>query len=138
MKLGIVGLPNVGKSTLFNAITNAGAASANFPFCTIEPNVGVVAVPDERLDKLAEMYNPKKYTPATIEFVDIAGLVKGASHGEGLGNKFLSHIREVDAIIHMVRCFDSTDIIHVEGSVDPLRDIETIDLELIQIGRAHV
>ena len=131
MKLGIVGLPNVGKSTLFNAITNAGAASANFPFCTIEPNVGVVAVPDERLDKLAEMYNPKKYTPATIEFVDIAGLVKGASHGEGLGNKFLSHIREVDAIIHMVRCFDSTDIIHVEGSVDPLRDIETIDLELV-------
>ena len=131
MKLGIVGLPNVGKSTLFNAITNAGAASANFPFCTIEPNVGVVAVPDERLDKLAEMYNPKKYTPATIEFVDIAGLVKGASHGEGLGNKFLSHIREVDAIIHMVRCFDSDDIIHVEGSVDPLRDIETIDLELV-------
>lgn len=131
MKLGIVGLPNVGKSTLFNAITNAGARSANFPFCTIEPNVGVVAVPDERLDKLAEMYNPKKYTPATIEFVDIAGLVKGASHGEGLGNKFLSHIREVDAIIHMVRCFDSTDIIHVEGSVDPLRDIETIDLELV-------
>ncbi len=131
MKLGIVGLPNVGKSTLFNAITNAGAASANFPFCTIEPNVGVVAVPDERLDRLAEMYNPKKYTPATIEFVDIAGLVKGASHGEGLGNKFLSHIREVDAIIHMVRCFDSTDIIHVEGSVDPLRDIETIDLELV-------
>ena len=131
MKLGIVGLPNVGKSTLFNAITNAGAASANFPFCTIEPNVGVVAVPDERLDRLAEMYNPKKYTPATIEFVDIAGLVKGASHGEGLGNKFLSHIREVDAIIHMVRCFDSDDIIHVEGSVDPLRDIETIDLELV-------
>jgi len=131
VKLGIVGLPNVGKSTLFNAITNAGAASANFPFCTIEPNVGVVAVPDERLDRLAEMYNPKKYTPATIEFVDIAGLVKGASHGEGLGNKFLSHIREVDAIIHMVRCFDSTDIIHVEGSVDPLRDIETIDLELV-------
>ncbi|MEG1783045.1 MAG: GTPase, partial [Oscillospiraceae bacterium] len=131
MKLGIVGLPNVGKSTLFNAITNAGAASANFPFCTIEPNVGVVAVPDERLDKLAQMYNPKKYTPATIEFVDIAGLVKGASKGEGLGNKFLSHIREVDAIIHMVRCFDSDDIIHVEGTVDPLRDIETIDLELV-------
>ena len=131
MKLGIVGLPNVGKSTLFNAITNAGAARANFPFCTIEPNVGVVTVPDSRLDWLAEMYNPKKYTPATIEFVDIAGLVKGASHGEGLGNKFLEHIRQVDAIIHMVRCFDSTDIIHVEGSVDPLRDIETIDLELV-------
>ncbi len=131
MKLGIVGLPNVGKSTLFNAITNAGAQSANFPFCTIEPNVGMVAVPDERLDRLSEIYSPKKYTPATIEFVDIAGLVKGASQGEGLGNKFLSHIREVDAIIHMVRCFDSDDIIHVEGSVDPLRDIETIDLELI-------
>ncbi|MDD2991963.1 MAG: redox-regulated ATPase YchF [Pygmaiobacter sp.] len=131
MKLGIVGLPNVGKSTLFNAITNAGAQSANYPFCTIEPNVGVVAVPDERLDRLAEMYHPKKYTPATIEFVDIAGLVKGASKGEGLGNKFLSHIREVDAIIHVVRSFDSTDIIHVEGSVDPARDIETIDTELI-------
>lgn len=131
MKLGIVGLPNVGKSTLFNAITNAGAASANFPFCTIEPNMGVVAVPDKRLDVLARMYNPKKYTPATIEFVDIAGLVKGASKGEGLGNKFLSHIREVDAVIHVVRCFDSDDIIHVEGSVDPIRDIDTVDLELV-------
>ncbi|MGN0571476.1 MAG: redox-regulated ATPase YchF [Candidatus Fimenecus sp.] len=131
MKLGIVGLPNVGKSTLFNAITNAGAQSANYAFCTIEPNVGVVAVPDTRLDKLAEMYHPQKLTPATIEFVDIAGLVKGASKGEGLGNKFLSHIREVDAIIHVVRCFDDDDIIHVEGSVDPQRDIETINLELI-------
>ncbi len=131
MKLGMVGLPHVGKSTLFNAITNAGAQSANYPFCTIEPNVGMVSVPDERLEKLAEIYNPDKFTPAVIEFVDIAGLVKGASKGEGLGNKFLSNIREVDAVVHVVRCFESTDIIHVEGSVDPLRDIETINLELI-------
>ena len=131
MKLGIVGLPNVGKSTLFNAITNAGAQSANYAFCTIEPNVGVVAVPDKRIDALAEMYHPVKITPATVEFVDIAGLVKGASKGEGLGNKFLSHIREVDAIVHVVRCFENDDIIHVDGSVNAKRDIETINLELI-------
>ncbi len=131
MKLGIVGLPNVGKSTLFNAITNAGAQSANYAFCTIEPNVGVVSVPDERLDKLAQMYNPVKITPAVIEFVDIAGLVRGASKGEGLGNKFLSHIREVDAVIHVVRCFEDDDIVHVDASINPERDIETINLELI-------
>ena len=131
MKLGVVGLPNVGKSTLFNAITNAGAQAENYPFCTIEPNTGVVLVPDHRLDVLARMYNPKKVTPTTIEFVDIAGLVKGASRGEGLGNKFLSHIREVDAIVHVVRCFDDDNIIHVDGNVDPARDIETINLELI-------
>ena len=131
MKLGIVGLPNVGKSTLFNALTNAGAQSANYPFCTIEPNVGIVAVPDYRLDELAKMYNPELYTPAVIEFIDIAGLVRGASKGEGLGNKFLSHIREVDAVVHVVRCFENNDIIHVDGSVDPIRDVETINLELI-------
>ncbi|KGG80548.1 redox-regulated ATPase YchF [Caloranaerobacter azorensis] len=131
MKLGIVGLPNVGKSTLFNAITSAGAESANYPFCTIEPNVGVVAVPDERLEKLAEMINPKKVTPTAIEFYDIAGLVKGASKGEGLGNKFLSHIREVAAIVHVVRCFEDENITHVEGNIDPIRDIEIINLELI-------
>ena len=131
MKLGIVGLPNVGKSTLFNSLTKAGAESANYPFCTIDPNVGVVAVPDERLDKLTELYNSAKTTPAVIEFVDIAGLVKGASKGEGLGNQFLANIREVDAIVHVVRCFEDTNVIHVDGSVDPLRDIETINLELI-------
>lgn len=131
MKLGIVGLPNVGKSTLFNSITKAGAESANYPFCTIDPNVGVVAVPDERLDKLTKLYNSKSTVPAVIEFVDIAGLVKGASKGEGLGNQFLANIRECDAIIHVVRCFEDPNVIHVEGSVDPIRDIDTINLELI-------
>ena len=131
MKIGIVGLPNVGKSTMFNAITNAGAECANYPFCTIEPNVGVVPVPDERLDNLTKMYNPQKTTHAVIEFVDIAGLVKGASKGEGLGNKFLSHIREVDSIVEVVRCFEDPNVVHVDGSIDPLRDIETINLELI-------
>ncbi len=131
MKLGIVGLPNVGKSTLFNSLTKAGAESANYPFCTIDPNVGVVAVPDERIKLLGQLYNTKKVTPATIEFVDIAGLVKGASKGEGLGNQFLANIREVDAIVHVVRCFEDTNVVHVDGSVDPVRDIETINLELI-------
>lgn len=131
MKLGIVGLPNVGKSTLFNSLTKAGAESANYPFCTIDPNVGVVSVPDERLGLLAKLYDSAKIVPAVIEFVDIAGLVKGASKGEGLGNQFLSHIRETDAIVHVVRCFENTNIIHVDGSINPLRDIETINLELI-------
>ncbi|NLK68604.1 MAG: redox-regulated ATPase YchF [Clostridiaceae bacterium] len=131
MKLGIIGLPNVGKSTLFNAITKAGAESANYPFCTIDPNLGIVSVPDDRLEKLAEIYKPKKVIHTAIEFVDIAGLVKGASKGEGLGNKFLSHIREVDAIIHVVRCFEDPNIVHVDGSIGPVRDIETINLELI-------
>ena len=131
MKLGMVGLPNVGKSTLFNALTNAGAESANYPFCTIEKNVGIVSVPDERLDALAKMYEPDKFTPAMLEFVDIAGLVKGASKGEGLGNKFLADIREVDAIVHVVRCFEDENITHVDGNINPARDIETINLELI-------
>ena len=131
MKLGIVGLPNVGKSTLFNSLTKAGAESANYPFCNIDPNIGIVAVPDQRLKVLSDMYDSAKIVPATIEFVDIAGLVKGASKGEGLGNQFLANIREVDAIVHVVRCFEDTNVIHVDGSVDPLRDIETINFELI-------
>ena len=131
MKLGIVGLPNVGKSTLFNSLTKAGAESANYPFCTIDPNVGIVPVPDERIKQLGELYHTKKVTPAVIEFVDIAGLVKGASKGEGLGNQFLANIREVDAIVHVVRCFEDANIVHVDGSIDPARDIETINLELI-------
>lgn len=131
MKLGIVGLPNVGKSTLFNSLTKAGAESANYPFCTIDPNVGIVAVPDERIEKLGALFHSKKVTPATIEFVDIAGLVAGASKGEGLGNQFLANIREVDAIVHVVRCFDDTNVVHVDGSVDPVRDVETINIELI-------
>ena len=131
MKLGIVGLPNVGKSTLFNSLTKAGAESANYPFCTIDPNVGVVTVPDERLKLLGDFYHSKKVKPAVIEFVDIAGLVKGASKGEGLGNQFLANIREVDAIVHVVRCFENSNIVHVDGSINPLRDIETINLELI-------